>query len=100
MSPHSYTLSWFRANQSLLFLLNAASSSGHYCVNLLDASQIDRQSKHTADEILSVDSNMRKKKKVLNKLHKQFGHASADWLSKLLKSSGTTNLETIKLLEN
>jgi hypothetical protein len=24
MSPHSYTLSWFRANQSLLFLLNAA----------------------------------------------------------------------------
>ena len=92
MSPHSYTLSWFRANQSLLFLLNAASSSGHYCVNLLDASQIDRQSKHTADEILSVNSNMRKKKKVLNKLHKQFG--------KLLKSSGTTNLETIKLLEN
>ena len=24
MSPHSDTLSWFRANQSLLFLLNAA----------------------------------------------------------------------------
>jgi hypothetical protein len=24
MSPHSNTLSWFRANQSLLFLLNAA----------------------------------------------------------------------------
>jgi hypothetical protein len=23
MSPHSYTLSWFQANQSLLFLLNA-----------------------------------------------------------------------------
>ena len=24
MSPHSDTLSWFRANQSLLFILNAA----------------------------------------------------------------------------
>ena len=26
MSPHSDTLSWFRANQSLLFLLNAVYS--------------------------------------------------------------------------
>ena len=35
MSPHSHTLSWFRANRSLLFLLNAASVAEKQHISIL-----------------------------------------------------------------
>ena len=56
-------------------------SSGHYCINIVDDSQ---------EEILVLNENVdwENPTRTLIKLHKQFGHASADKLKQLLKSAG------------
>lgn len=72
-------------------------SSGHYCVNILDTFQDEC----AEDEVLVIEDNMteKEKKKILIKLHKQFGHASADRLSQLLKSAGTSDANTLDVLQ-
>lgn len=99
-------------------------SSGHYCVNIIDnksenikkedqvltatedsipeerkESQPEDENQYE-DEILTNTEEMSSatKQKVLLKLHKQFGHASADRLQKLLKSSGNNDAECIVIL--
>ena len=39
------------------------------------------------------------KQKIVVKLRKQFGHASVDRLTRLFKSAGTTDTETLELLQ-
>lgn len=84
-------------------------SSGHYCVDIRDKdtrSHIkdikDVVLTTTAeDETLIVTENMfpDEKRKVLLKLHKQFGHASADRLQKLIQSSGNKDKDCLTILQ-
>ena len=73
-------------------------SSGHYCIDILDKSN---QPVITEDEILVVDDDMdeSKKRNMLQKLHRQFGHASYDRLKKLLQSAGNDDRKTFELLQ-
>ncbi|XP_014051020.1 uncharacterized protein isoform X1 [Salmo salar] len=79
-------------------------TSGHYCVNILDKDITQSPCKNeirTDMEILTVTDNMntKEKHKVLLKLHKQFGHATVDRLQKLLSSSGNNDDESISILQ-
>ncbi|KAL1281668.1 hypothetical protein QQF64_000471 [Cirrhinus molitorella] len=76
--------------------------SGHYCVNLQQKDLPCDVEKCSEDEVLMVTENMspKEKKRVLLKLHKQFGHASVDRLEKLLASSGNYDDECIRILKN
>ena len=73
-------------------------SSGQYYVKLLNQ---DIHSKVPEEEVLTVTTNMSSadKQKMVGKLHKQFGHASVDRLTRLLKRAGTTDTETLGLLQ-
>lgn len=85
-------------------------SSGHYCVNIMDRKDKTIQDD---DQVLSVvgvedtlneqrfSENMNKveKQKMLVKLHRQLGHASSDRLVRLLASSGSKDPECAFLLQ-
>lgn len=92
-------------------------SSGHYCVNIMDkdskAIQVNDRilistesedatpCEYRDEEILTISENMNtaEKKKILLKLHRQFGHASADKLQRLLLSSGNKDAECDAILQ-
>lgn len=80
-------------------------SSGHYCVNIVDSENKcpndDQILTTTEEEVLTCTDKMNtsEKMKVLEKLHKQFGHASADKLQRLLSSSGNKDTECNSLLQ-
>lgn len=94
-------------------------SSGHYCVNILDNEDKDYQQSdqvlmaaesvdlkkdvqyQSEDKMQKVSEEMdtREKQKILVKLHKQFGHASADRLQRLLTSSGNKDTECNIILQ-
>lgn len=97
-------------------------SSGHYCVNIMDRKdktiqsddqilvaaedtsneQMFEDEEYECDEeILTISENMNKaeKQKMLVKLHRQFGHASSDRLVRLLASSGNKDPECAILLQ-
>lgn len=98
-------------------------SSGHYCVNIMDNEKKNIQSddcvlvavedvtleeqknadvqSQCAEEILTISDKMSlaEKHKILMKLHRQFGHASADRLQRLLTSSGNKDAECSVILE-
>lgn len=65
-------------------------SSGHYCVDIPDK-----------EDVLIVTENMSadEKCRILLKLHKQFGHASADRLQRLIHSSGNKDKECFTILQ-
>ena len=69
-------------------------SSGHYCVNILPETVAEHGEFSSdiipEDEVLILEETMTtdEKRKVLVKLHWQFGHATADKLKKLLTSAG------------
>ena len=73
-------------------------SSGHYYVKLLNQ---DIHSKVPEEKVLTVTKNMinADKQKMVGKLHKQFFHASVDRLTRLLKSAGTTDTDTLGLVQ-
>lgn len=83
-------------------------SSGHYCVNLRNESNLNKnqleksETPSDEDEILIVTENMttKDKKTVLLKLHKQLGHASVVRLQKRLSCSGNSDDESITILKN
>lgn len=83
-------------------------SSGHYCVNIVDSkdtcpADTNRILATTEEEdvILAITDKMStdEKMKALEKLHKQFGHASVDKLQRLLTTSGNKDTECISLLQ-
>ena len=76
--------------------------SGHYCVSLCSCKQLAvHGSTDKIPEVLLIDENTSTadRKKILIKLHKQFGHASADRLQNLLKDAGTNDQEVFKMLK-
>jgi hypothetical protein len=84
-------------------------SSGHYiinvqkqstCANNTDVEMCENELSQ-ADVLLFEDANTEVElQKVLTKLHKQFGHASADRLEKLIASAGTRNPDVSKVLRD
>lgn len=81
-------------------------SSGHYCVDIVGSEDAcptycDQILANTEEEVLTITDKMStsEKTKVLEKLHKQFGHASADKLQRLLSSSGSKDTECTSLLQ-
>ena len=83
-------------------------SSGHYCVDIRDDDYTRKPMKDdkilaatAEDEALTVTEDMSpgEKRKVLLKLHKQFGHASADRLQKLIQSSGNKDKDCHIILQ-
>ncbi len=75
-------------------------SSGHYCVNIMDDKSRGHEESQCENEILIISEEMSSaaKRKILLKLHKQFGHASAEKLQRLLKSAGNKDTECDSLL--
>ena len=75
-------------------------SSGHYCVKILDTGGKRGNTAMRSEEVLEVaqDLSPAEKEKILTKLHKQFGHASSERLAQLLRNAGTTDKETLNLL--
>ncbi|VDH99626.1 Hypothetical predicted protein [Mytilus galloprovincialis] len=76
-------------------------SSGHYCINIKDK-QFTNRNKNESEEVLIIDTKLsfKKKKEILLKLHKQFGHASSDKLLSLLQSAGSVDSETKTILKD
>ncbi|CAG2191494.1 unnamed protein product [Mytilus edulis] len=76
-------------------------SSGHYCINIKDK-QFTNRNKNESEEVLIIDTKLsfKKKKEILLKLHKQFGHASSDKLLSLLQSTGSVDSETKTILKD
>lgn len=73
-------------------------SSGHYCVDIRDT---NAEVNCNEGEILVVTADMstKEKHKILLKLHKQFGHASADRLQRLIQSSGNNDKDCPVILQ-
>uniref|UniRef100_A0A669DDN2 Integrase catalytic domain-containing protein n=1 Tax=Oreochromis niloticus TaxID=8128 RepID=A0A669DDN2_ORENI len=73
-------------------------SSGHYCVDIRDENTTESCNEN---EVLMVTAEMstKEKQKVLVKLHKQFGHASAERLLRLIQSSGNTDQQCAVILQ-
>ncbi|XP_024125019.2 uncharacterized protein LOC112144625 [Oryzias melastigma] len=75
-------------------------SSGHYCVDIRDETAEVTYSE-AESEVLVVTAEMspKEKQKILLKLHKQFGHASADRLQRLIQSSGNNDKDCLSILQ-
>ena len=70
-------------------------STGHYCVSLTD--QVLEE--NLVDQVMVIDSDdVNEQKKIMEKLHRQFGHASSERLEKLLKNAGIKKPELFKIL--
>lgn len=73
-------------------------SSGHYCVDIRD-----RSAKVSCNEsevlVVTAEMSTKEKRKILLKLHKQFGHASAEQLQRLIQSSGNTDKDCPVILQ-
>jgi len=74
-------------------------SSGYYCIDISN----DGNEEHNVPEsiVLLIDESMgeNEKKKILIKLHQQFGHCSANRLKQLSKSACSNDDCTLKLLD-
>ncbi|CAC5382062.1 unnamed protein product [Mytilus coruscus] len=71
-------------------------SNGHYCINIKERRNGQKNTAVSEEEILKVDSGFSKKRKrnIISKLHKQFGHASSEKLLSLLNSAGSVDYDT------
>ena len=71
-------------------------SSGHYCVNILDR----HYENNPDEEVLITQENMTndQQKNMILKLHKQFGHASVERLTKLIKAAGTKDRDILEII--
>lgn len=90
-------------DQAVMFeqpIMLQLTSSGHYCVDITGRDNFIPE--ETEQEVLVIEGDLSETEKwrILKKLHKQFGHASAERLTKLLKSAGTTDRSTLAMLQN
>ena len=71
-------------------------SSGHYCVTLKNAC-----SNHGADKVLIIEKAQTntEKRKITEKLHKQFGHSNPEKLKSLLKDAGNSVPELSNMVD-
>ncbi|VDI06062.1 Hypothetical predicted protein [Mytilus galloprovincialis] len=75
-------------------------SSGHYCVNIVKTKpEIQNLPVNVEENVLNITDDMStaEKRKTLVKVHKQFGHATFNRLSKLINKAGMNNADTLEL---
>ncbi|CAC5425238.1 unnamed protein product [Mytilus coruscus] len=78
-------------------------SSGHYCVDIVKTKpEIQNVHVNIEENVLNITDDMStaEKRKTLVKLHKQFGHATFNRLTKLLNKAGMNNADTLDLLRS
>ncbi|CAG2196696.1 unnamed protein product [Mytilus edulis] len=78
-------------------------SSGHYCVNIVKTKpEIQNSPVNVEENVLNITDGMStaEKRKTLVKIHKQFGHATFNRLSKLINKAGMNNADTLELLRS
>ena len=71
-------------------------SSGHYCISLCNSSDIAESVLLSLSSVGSVDE----KYKLAKKIHRQFGHASAAKIIRLLVDAGVDDLELHKFVRD
>ena len=73
------------------------STSGHYCIDIQPnkVSKMDLPVKGQSENVLISEENMTlsDKKKHIQKIHRQFGHASSENIKRLMKNAGVTDKE-------
>ena len=74
-------------------------SSGHYCINILAENDQEDVTPQEIALIVQHKGDKLNSRKILTKLHQQFGHCSSDKLSKLLQSSGAKEIDH-EMLQN
>ena len=77
-------------------------SSGHYCIDIVSPRKLQSKTSDREEEVLVITSDMspNERKKILLKLHQQFGHASVDRLVKLIQSAGYKSVDVTTTLED
>ena len=76
-------------------------SSGHYCINILDDKEKSPMEVEYKEVILLTNTTSKQKKRdILLKLHIQFCHPSSNRLISLLKSAGSIDSETQSMIND
>ena len=75
-------------------------STGHYCINLKGTSEESVEDIEQVLLLFKEAESCSDKKKILIKLHRQFGHASYDKLKKLLENAGVKDVSIFRILED
>ena len=70
-------------------------STGHYCIDIC-CKQEAKDDEESEILLLEGKLNENEKKQTILKLHKQFGHASAENLKKLMQNAGIKNTEVYR----
>ena len=73
-------------------------SSGHYCISVLDGYENEDVKPEDITLIVNGDTKSTENISTIIKLHKQFGHASADRLKKLLQNAGVDTYKWVNLI--
>ena len=74
-------------------------SSGHYCINIL-SENVNTIEPEDITLIANGDIHSKFNKQTLEKLHKQFGHASVDRLKRLLQSAEIDTSEWLPVIKD
>ena len=75
-------------------------STGHYCVDIRQENIGNTQPEQAEVLVINDDMPDNKKKEILTKLHKQFGHASPEKLKMLIQNAGNTSEGVLSMLKN
>ena len=74
-------------------------SSGHYCIDISGNNSAEVEAEDLEVLLLQDAETKKERLKKLVKLHKQFGHASEESLTKLIRNSGVKNVTIFKALK-
>ena len=79
------------------------STSGHYCFDIQPnkVSKMDLPVEGQNENVLIFEENMTlsDKKKHIQKIHRQFGHASTENIKRLMKNAGVTDKEFFEMID-
>ena len=79
------------------------STSGHYCIDIQPnkLSKMDLPVERQSENVLIFEENMTlsDKKKHIQKIHGQFGHASSENIKRLMKNDGVTEKEFFEIID-
>ena len=79
------------------------STSGHYCIDIQPnkVSKMDLPVEGQSEHVLIFEGNMNlsDKKKQIQKIHRQFGHASSENIKRLIKNAGVTDQKFFEITD-
>ena len=73
------------------------STNGHYAVEIFPKNEVNSNECKTV-LMFDINTSQQSKIKCMDKIHKQFGHASAENLRRLFKNTGKLNSEIINFI--